>query len=121
MLFRSLRTLGEEFPAEKLNEIRKELMDDAVSDGAIKLLQTQIDQEIAELTGTMPAPDGKGPGTPVGGAKGPDGMMQGQPIPQIDEALAAADMGEADLRNKLVTEAYGTVLPQRRNPEEYEK
>jgi hypothetical protein len=39
----------------------------------------------------------------------------------MDEALAVADMGEADLRNKLVTEAYGTVLPQRRNPEEYEK
>jgi hypothetical protein len=39
----------------------------------------------------------------------------------MDEALTAADMGEADLRNKLVTEAYGTVLPQRRVPEEYEK
>jgi hypothetical protein len=118
----ALRTLGEEFPTEKLNEIRKELMDDAVADGALKLLQTQIEQEIADLTGTMPSPDGKGPAIPATQVMGPDGKpMQGQVVPQLDDALNAANMGEADLRNRLVTEAYGTMLPQRRNPEEYEK
>lgn len=115
----ALRTLGESFPAEKLNEIRQELMDDAVADGALKLLQTQVDQEIAELTGTMPNPTTGGkPGapTPAGAPSAPAVLP-----PTMDEALAAADMGEADLRNRLVTEAYGTVLPQRRVPEEYEK
>jgi len=91
-----------------------------VADGALKLLQTQIEQEIAELTGTMPNPETGGkPGAPL-----TEGAMAGAPalLPgTIDEALMAADMGEADLRNKLVTEAYGTVLPQRRVPEEYEK
>ena len=43
----ALRVLGEEFPAEKLNEIRQELLDDATADGALKLLQTQIETEIA--------------------------------------------------------------------------
>jgi len=115
----ALRTLGEEFPAEKLNEIRQELLDDATADGALKLLQTQIEQEIAELTGTMPNPEtGGAPGAPS--ASGKPGAPAVLP-PTIDGALAAADMGEADLRNKLVTEAYGTVLPQRRVPEEYEK
>lgn len=118
----ALRSLGEEFPAEKLNEIRKELMDDAVADGALKLMQTQIEQEIADLTGTMPSPDGKGPAIPATQVMGPDGKpMQGQVVPQLDGALDQANMGEADLRNRLVTEAYGTMLPQRRNPEEYEK
>jgi hypothetical protein len=114
----ALRTLGEEFPAEKLNEIRQELMDDAVADGALKLMQTQIEQEIAELTGTMPNPETAGkPGVPGATGQALPAMMP----PTMDEALQVADMGEADLRNKLVTEAYGTVLPQRRNPEEYEK
>ncbi len=114
----ALRTLGEEFPAEKLNEIRQELMDDAVADGALKLMQVQIEQEIAELTGTMPNPETAGKPGVAGEAGAPLPAMM---PPTMDEALQVADMGEADLRNKLVTEAYGTVLPQRRNPEEYEK
>ena len=120
----ALRTLGEEFPAEKLNEIRQELLDDATADGALKLLQTQIETEIAELTGSLVgtggAPMGQ-PGAPAaGGAAGAQAPMQ--PVaPVMDQALAEANMGEADLRNKLVTEAYGTMLPQRRNPEEYER
>ena len=119
----ALRTLGEEFPAEKLNEIRQELMDDATADGALKLLQTQIEQEIMELTGSAPGMVGQPPtggAAPGGAAPGPDGGMPPVMAPTIDEALMAADMGEADLRNKLVTEAYGTVLPQRRVPEDYE-
>jgi hypothetical protein len=117
----ALRTLGEEFPTDKLNEIRQELLDDATADGALKLLQTQIEQEIADLTGTMPSPDGKG-FTPATETVGPDGKpMAGQPVAQIDGALLEADMGEADLRNKLVTEAYGTVLPQRKVVEDYQK
>ena len=118
----ALRVLGEEFPAEKLNEIRQELMDDATADGALKLLQTQIEQEIMELTGSAPGmvgqatPGAPGASTPTGGEPAPAVLP-----PTIDAALQAADMGEADLRNKLVTEAYGTMLPQRRVPEEYEK
>jgi hypothetical protein len=116
----ALRTLGEEFPTEKLNEIRQELMDDATADGALKLLQTQIEQEIMELTGSAPGMVGQAPGGAPGASAGGEPAPAVLP-PTIDEALMAADMGEADLRNKLVTEAYGTMLPQRRVPEEYEK
>ena len=122
----ALRTLGEEFPAEKLNEIRQELLDDATADGALKLLQTQIETEIAQLTGSLVGTGGAplmqdgqpAAGAPASGTTTPPM----QPVaPVMDEALAAANMGEMDLRNKLVTEAYGTMLPQRRNPDEYEK
>jgi Phage portal protein, SPP1 Gp6-like len=122
----ALRTLGEEFPAEKLNEIRQELLDDATADGALKLLQTQIETEIAQLTGSLVGTGGAPlmqDGQPAAGAPSTGTTTPPmQPVaPVMDEALAQANMGEMDLRNKLVTEAYGTMLPQRRNPDEYEK
>ena len=112
----ALRVLGEAFPAEKLNEIRKELQDDAVADGALKLLQTQIEQEIAELTGTMMPPEA-GAGSADGGAGAPPPMMP----PVMDEAKGMSDLGEKELRNALVTKAYGTKLPQQRVPDDLQK
>jgi len=118
----ALRTLGEEFPAEKLTEIRQELQDDAVADGALKLIQTQIEQDIASLTGAQPGPVG-GSSTPLS-STGPDGQAQlntpAEPV-VMDDATIAAQLGEAGLRTKLVTDAYGTQIPQRRVPQEYEK
>ena len=114
----ALRELGEEFPAEKLNEIRQELLDDATADGALKLLQTQIEQEIMTLTGAMPQEGGPG-GAPSAGGSTP---LQTAGMPSVvDEATMVAQGAEQSLRNALVTEAYGTQLPQRRVPEEYEK
>ena len=54
----ALRTLGEEFPEEKLQEIRRELKDDKIADGALQLLQIQIQKQIMDMTGMMPGPDG---------------------------------------------------------------
>ena len=118
----ALRALGEEFPAEKLTEIRQELQDDALADGALKLIQTQIEQDIAALTGSMPGEPGK-PGTPITGAGASGGQVPMQPTEPVvlDEATVAAQMGDQQVRNRLVTDAYGTKLPQRRVPQEYEK
>ena len=122
----ALRTLGEEFPAEKLQEIRQELMDDATSDGALKLVQTQIDNEIYTLTG-MINPNGAQPMPATGGSSAdgtapsaPDAPVSTAP-PVLDPAAIEAQLGETAIRNKLVLEAYGTTLPQRRVPEGYEK
>ena len=116
----ALRSLGEEFPAEKLQEIRQELMDDERAKGALTLLRTEIQMEIQKLTGVIPGPDGA-PGTPM---QGPEGMpIQGQPsaeTPVLDQADAMLQMGEQEVRNRLVTEAYGTKLPQRRVEEDYQ-
>ena len=120
----ALRTLGEEFPHEKLEEIRAELLADAKADGAIKLVQTQIENTIANLTGMLsgglggqptPVNPGAGGNMSVGGAAGPEGMPMGPP-PIIDQATIASEQAEQQLRIDLVTRAYGTTLPNRRVP-----
>ena len=118
----ALRALGEEFPAEKLTEIRQELQDDAMADGALKLIQTQIEQDIVALTGAQPGAAGK-PSTPVTGTGAAGGEVPMQPTEPVvlDEATVAAQMGDQQLRVRLVTDAYGTQLPQRRVPQDYEK
>jgi len=117
----ALRILGEEFPAEKLTEIRQELLDDAKADGALKLLQTQIENDIMTLTG-MQSPQGGEPASPVeANPETGQGIPQSTLPPIIDEASIAAQTGEQQLRVNLVTEAYGTQLPNRKIPQDYEK
>jgi hypothetical protein len=120
----ALRTLGEEFPYEKLDEIRTELLADAKADGAVKLVQTQIENTIAELTGMLSGglggqPVPMGPGQPGGpaptGGKGDEGMPAMPPL-IVDEATIASQQAEQQLRIDLVTRAYGTTLPNRRAP-----
>lgn len=110
----ALRTLGEEFPTEKLIEIQNELMSDAKADGALQLLKTIIMKEISDLTGIMPTGDGGG--DPVMGDIGADGQQLPAPMPALDEAGMQEQLQEADIRNFLVTAAYGTKIPQRSQP-----
>ena len=109
----ALRTLGEEFPDEKLEEIRKEMMADAKADGALKLLQTELQKQIMDMTGMMPTPDGGAmPMDPmVTGDVVGDGVPAGQA--SMDPAKMLETGEEAALRNELVTQAYGTKLPNR--------
>jgi hypothetical protein len=111
----ALRLLGEEFPKDKLVEIREELKDDAVADGALALIKTQIQSAIVAMTGMMTGPDGEPipapPAEPmdITGDAVPDvmsGLGQPSPIPEVA-------MAEEQIRNMLVTKAYGTKLPQR--------
>ena len=93
-----------------------------MADGALKLIQTQIEQDIASLTGAIPGAVGK-PSTPMS-STGPDGtetpMGSSEPV-IMDNATVAAQLGDEALRSRLVTDAYGTKLPQRRVPQDYEK
>jgi hypothetical protein len=101
-------------------EIRQELIDDAKADGALNLVKTQIANEIASLTGMMPGPDGMS--APMEGPEGqPIPGNPGAATPLLDEAQMFVQAAEAGLRQRLVVEAYGTKIPQRRVPEEYEK
>ena len=119
----ALRNLGEEFPAQKIQEIRQELIDDAKADGALKLVQTEIANEIMTLTGMVPGPDGSAaplsPEQAAGMAAGGGSPAQ---TPLLDgNVVQGLQLGEQDIRNRLVTDAYGTKIPQRRVPDEYEK
>ena len=117
----ALRDLGEEFPEAKLQEIRQELIDDALADGALNLIKTEIQNEITALTGMGVDPNGNPmPVAPEQAAMAQQATQGQQPIldPNI---MANLEIGEAKVRARLVTEAYGTKLPQRQVPQEYEK
>ena len=116
----ALRILGEEFPIEKLSEIRQELQDEAMADGALKLIQTQIEQDIMALTGSMPEQTGPGGSSAPGAPSAEAPAAPTEPV-LLDDATIAAQMGDEKVRTRLVTEAYGTQLPQRRVPDGYEK
>lgn len=120
----ALRALGEEFPDAKLAEIRQELIDDAKADGAMNLVNTQIQQEIASLTGMLPG-NSMDPASPLptdGG--GPDGgepspmVPQSQMQPLLDPAAIAAMTGEQDIRGDLVRKAYAPTQALRKMPDD---
>ena len=102
----ALRMLGEEFPDEKLEEIRAELIADAKSDGAIQLIKSQINSAIASLTGLLPEGGGEAPpGAAPGDGMGPGPMGQPGIITPFEEQTLA------QMQSEIVTEAYGTKLP----------
>jgi hypothetical protein len=115
----ALRALGEEFPEEKLEEIRKELQADAMAEGALNLVKVQVQKQIMDMTGFMAGPDGTatpidpmmmGDGDTLGdGQLGPQGSD-----PEAEEVAQESFAAEEEIRNTLVTEAYGTKLPMRR-------
>jgi hypothetical protein len=115
----ALRELGEEFPEEKLQEIRSELMADAEAEGALNLLKVQINKQIMDLTGMMAGPDGSA--TPMDPMMLGDGDVLGDGQIGPEEKGAAAqevamqnEMAEQSIRETLVKEAYGSNIPQRR-------
>lgn len=116
----ALRTLGEEFPEAKLSEIRSELMDDAKADGSLTLIRTEISKAIQDMTGMMPGPDGMA--TPMEPMMAGTNDLVGDGAPagtdMIDEAGMIDLEAESQLRNDLVTQAYGTKMPQRRMGDE---
>ena len=111
----ALRTLGEEFPEAKLAEIRRELMDDAKADGALNLLKAQITQAINDATGMLVSPDGTAVPNPE--QTGVDEMGNPLPPPPPTPAQQMNLEEVQQIETNLLTQAYGTKIPQRRNPE----
>jgi len=113
----ALKTLGEEFPADKAEEIFKELVEDAKEKGALDLINARINSAILALTGMVP-PDGAAPeGQSQSGES--DGSAAGPPAqPGAPSELDIMSNEEVtQMIGELVTQAYGTKLPQRRNPD----
>ena len=117
----ALRDLGEEFPGAKLEEIRQELIDDALAEGSLNLIKTEIQNEIMTLTGMATGPDGQAqPAAPEQVAMAAQ-ATGGTPQILDPAILDNIRLGEEKVRTRLVTEAYGTRLPQRQIPQDYEK
>jgi hypothetical protein len=115
----ALRALGEEFPEEKLAEIRQELIEDAESEGSLNLVRVQIQKQIMDMTGFMAGPDGTA--TPIDPMMMGDGDLLGDGQlgaegTDPDAALVAQEnlQAEDSIRQTLVDGAYGTQVPSRR-------
>lgn len=123
----ALRDLNEEFPDEKLQELFEELVTDAKQAGALKLLQAHIDAAVIQLTGVIPeGTEPVPPQAPAGGAKPTSPSAAVAPEPQVPLPPALPGLGDlgaimgAEGKNMmadLTTQAYGTKLPQRRDPD----
>jgi hypothetical protein len=117
----ALRELGEEFPYEVLEEIFQEQQRDLEMQGALDLGRANISAAISESTGMVPMPDGSSvplaaqAGSSGGGSSSTEGGAAGPPPVPMPSPMAAAGIVD-DVKNRLVTAAYGTKAPQRRNP-----
>ena len=117
----ALRALGEEFPLEKLQEIRSELMDDAKGEGALNLVKAEVQKQLMDITGMMVGPDGTA--TPMDPTMLGDGDVLGDgqlgPKGQGDDAKGDAIIAQEGLQAKdqirqtLISEAYGETTPAR--------
>jgi len=122
----ALVELGEEFPDEKLQELFKELVDDAEQQAALELLRAQIAAFTAAQTGMMnpagpqPVEEGGegGGGGGVTSAGGGDVNSAGQQIGTLPGVDLVNNKGVARMFQRIVTLSQGTTMPQRRTPEE---
>jgi hypothetical protein len=113
----ALRTLGEEFPDQKLAEIRDEIVEDTKADGALNFIRAQLNKQIMDMTGMMPGPDGTSmplPPTQIADGDVIGDGIQGPPGSPPDNATINSAEAEAMIREELVVDAYGTKIPQRR-------
>lgn len=114
----ALRELGEEFVDEKLQELFNELIQDVKEQGALDLMRSEIAALIMMLTGMQPDPNKPAETTSAGGPNvntgGGDSLTSNGALPgPIMES--ASEIGS--ILSELNTLAYGTKLPQRRNPD----
>jgi hypothetical protein len=117
----ALRDLGFDFPDEKMAEIFQELLDDALEQGAIDMLKTQIAAMVMQATGMMPAGAEEEGGSETTSAGGSDVNSAGDAGGGSGGGMAFGGMPQGAEAQKLMTElmtkAYGTKLAQRRSAE----
>lgn len=126
----ALLDLGEQFPDEKRQELFEEMMIEAKMDGAGQILKAHIAAVVMELTGMVPGPDGSvtpadqpDPGTTstTKTAKGTTTTKKTLPLPKPPALGGLGDLQNIigkqgnDTLSAMVTQAYGTKIPQARN------
>jgi hypothetical protein len=117
----ALRKLGEAYPAEKLEELLNELHQDALEQGALNLLNSQINVLIGMLTGQQPgqesgAEGAQPPGSQNGvtSAGGSDVSTAGGAQPPQPNIMDDPEV--QNLYQQINTMAQGTKQVQIRNP-----
>jgi hypothetical protein len=119
----ALRTLGEAYPAEKLQELYEELHQDSLEQGALDLQNAQIAMLVSMLSG-MPL-GGQEPGGATNTAGGPAGGVQSAGGPGVNSASGVQapqvpplmeESGMQDIMQRINTISQGTKAIQVRNP-----
>ena len=115
----ALADLGEEFPDEKMQEIFYEMSQDAMMNGALDMVRSQINSIIMMQTGIIPGDQPEQAQTTIpGSGSGDNGAGAGPSTVPVIPALEEINAFETNkMLNSLVTQAYGTKLPMRRNPD----
>jgi len=112
----ALRELGEEFPDEKLAELFEERIVDAKQEAAMQVLKAHISAIIMKLTGLVPEGYAEQDDKPKEGEPGkPDAAIDNQPLPDLPSLGDITGLAGDNTMEDIVTMAYGTKLPQRRN------
>lgn len=116
----ALRELGVEYAEEKLQELFEERKQDVLQDAAMQILQAHVAGIIMKLTGLVPEGYGEQEPEKVGSGenateKKPATALDKQPLPQLPDLGEITGFADTNLISNVVTMAYGTKLPQRRN------
>jgi Phage portal protein, SPP1 Gp6-like len=118
----ALRDLGDEFPDEKLQELFEEQLQDERMSAAKQLIRAHMGAVTMALTGIVP--EGAGEPAPNEPTQNADGSTTApEPPPAVQQLPELPDVGNLTdiigdqasmMINDIVTQAYGTKLPQRR-------
>ncbi len=110
----ALKEIGEEFPDEKMEEIFSDRVEDMKQQGALALLQAEINAAIAVQTGMVvqegPMPQEADGSSESGSGGSGGGEPAGLPGPVLTPAVE-------NMATELAGMAYGTKLAQYRNPD----
>lgn len=114
----ALRSLNEEFPDEKLEELRAELMQDAKWDAELKMYKSTVDSVIMSLTGVIPEgesepvpPEKPEPGANAGNANAPQQVTAR--TPKLPDELVRM---QQEVFEEIVTNSFMPRVPIRRTP-----
>ena len=116
----ALRELGVEFANEKLMELFEERKQDVLEEAAMQILRAHVAGIIMKLTGLVPEdyseqePEKVGSGENAKEVK-PKTAIDSQPLPDLPSLGDITGFADTNLISDVVTMAYGTKLPQRRN------
>lgn len=112
----ALDVLGEEFPNEKIAEIYQELRDDAFDQGALDMIQAQIQAAVMQLTGVMATGGGGYGPVETTSAGGPAVNTAGGGAQGSDSEVLPGVQVDGDVVNQLTSRAFGGQLAQTRLP-----
>lgn len=112
----ALRELGEQFPDEKIEELFQEQIDDTKHDAAKQILRANIQAIIMALTGVIPEGTEPVPPEKEGEKSSTPPAVAGPlpKLPQLGDVGGLVENAGQNMLSEIITQAYGTKLPQRR-------